>query len=80
VSDRGSGVDPSTLLALVDGSYRRVVWDRAHGLVGIRTATLGRGSHKLVFTASDYQESKNNENAGGTLPNTRRLSTTFVVR
>jgi subtilisin family serine protease len=80
VGDRGSGVDPATLLAVVDGSYRRVVWDKAHGLVGIRIPTLGRGTHKLVFTVSDYQEAKNNENAGLTLPNTRKLSTSFRVR
>ena len=80
VRDRGSGVDPSTLLAIVDGSFHRVVWDKAHGLVGVRIPTLGRGSHKLIFTASDYQEAKNNENASGTLPNTRRLTATFSVR
>ena len=73
-------VDPSTLLAIVDGSFHRVVWDKAHGLVAVRIPTLGRGSHKLVFTVSDYQEAKNNENAGTTLPNTRRLSATFSVR
>jgi subtilisin family serine protease len=80
VRDRGSGVDPSTLLAVVDGSIRRVVWDQAHGLVGVRIPALGRGSHKLVFTASDYQEAKNNENATAVLPNTRQLTTTFSVR
>jgi hypothetical protein len=68
------------VLAIVDGSFHRVVWDKAHGLVGVRIPTLGRGSHKLIFTASDYQEAKNNENAGTTLPNTRRLSATFSVR
>ncbi len=80
VRDRGSGVDPSTLLAVVDGHVHRAVWDKAHGLVGVRVATLGRGSHKLVFTVSDYQEAKNNENASAMLPNTRRLSATFSVR
>jgi hypothetical protein len=80
VRDRGSGVDPSTLLAIVDGGFHRVVWDKAHGLVAVRIPTLGRGSHKLVFSVSDYQEAKNNENAGTTLPNTRRLSATFSVR
>ena len=80
VRDRGSGVDPSTLLAVVDGSFHRVVWDKAHNLVGVRISGLGRGSHKLVFTVSDYQESKNNENGGVTLPNTRRLTATFRVR
>ena len=80
VRDRGAGVDPSTLLAVVDGSVRRVVWDKAHGLIGVRIPTLGRGRHKLVFSVSDYQEAKNNENASATLPNTRRLTATFSVR
>ena len=80
VRDRGSGVDPSTRLAVVDGSVRHVVWDRGHGLVGVRIPSLGGGRHHLVFRVADYQEAKNNENAGATLPNTRRLSTTFSVR
>ena len=80
VRDRGSGVDPSTLLARVDGSARRVVWDKARGLVGVRIASLAPGRHKLVFSVSDYQEAKNNENAGTTLPNTRQLTATFSVR
>jgi hypothetical protein len=80
VRDRGSGVDPSTLLAVVDGRVHRVVWNKAHGLAGVRIPTLGRGSHKLDFTVSDYQEAKNNENASATLPNTRRLTARFTVR
>ena len=80
VSDRGSGVDPATLLVRVDGSFRRVIWDKNHSQVGVPTAALGPGSHKLVFTVSDYQEAKNNENAGARLPNTRTLTTTFAVR
>ena len=77
VRDRGSGVDPSTMTGVVDGRYRRLVWDPAHGLV--RLPALARGPHRLVFTVSDYQESKNNENAGTTLPNTRTLRVTFTV-
>jgi subtilisin family serine protease len=80
VRDRGSGVDPSTLRAVVDGGLHGVVWDKARGLVGVRIPTVGRGRHKLVFTVSDYQEAKNNENASATLPNTRRLTATFSVR
>jgi hypothetical protein len=57
-----------------------MIWDKDHGQVGIPTAALGPGSHKLVFTVSDYQEAKNNENAGARLPNTRTLTTTFTVR
>jgi subtilisin family serine protease len=80
VRDRGSGVDPYTLLARVDGSPHRVIWDSAHGLVGVRLTNLAPGRHRLVFTVSDYQEAKNNENAGTTLPNTRRLTAAFSVR
>jgi Subtilase family len=78
VADRGSGVDPSSLVARVDGRYRQILY--APGNAHIRTHGLARGRHRLVFVASDYQETKNNENAGATLPNTRRFATTFVVR
>ena len=47
---------------------------------GSASRALAPGSHKLVFTVSDYQEAKNNENASATLPNTRTLTTSFVVR
>jgi len=80
VGDRGSGVDPATMLAQVDGRGRRLIWDKAHSLVGIPTTGLRAGGHKLSFTVSDYQEAKNNENAGAALPNTRTLTTTFSVR
>jgi hypothetical protein len=46
----------------------------------VQVGALGRGRHTLVFTASDWQEAKNNENGATTLPNTRRLSTAFTVR
>jgi hypothetical protein len=80
VADRGSGVDLTSLLALVDGRYRRIVWSPGTGHATVQLGTLAAGRHRVVFTASDYQETKNNENANGTLPNTRRLVTTFVVR
>jgi hypothetical protein len=80
VRDRGSGVDLSSLFAIVDGRYRQVVYFPSSGRAEVRLGTLSPGRHRLVFTASDVQESKNNENAGATLPNTRRLVTTFGVR
>jgi hypothetical protein len=46
----------------------------------VSLGALGRGRHTLVFTASDMQETKNNENAAATLPNTRRLRAMFTVR
>ena len=41
---------------------------------------LGAGRHALRLQVSDYQESRNMENVGRILPNTRILRTTFVVR
>ena len=80
VSDRGSGVDPATMSAVLDGRYRRVVWDPRRGRARVLVPALAGGRHTLVFTVSDYQESKNNENAGTTLPNTRVLRTAVTVR
>jgi subtilisin family serine protease len=80
VTDKGSGVDPSSLLVLVDGRYRRIVYVPSRGEARLELGRLARGKHRLVFTASDYQETKNNENAHATLPNTRRLVATFSVR
>jgi hypothetical protein len=80
VSDRGSGVDPSSMLAQVDGHFRQILFTPTSGLVQIGLRRLAAGRHRLVFTASDYQETKNTEDAHATLPNTRRLATTFVVR
>jgi subtilisin family serine protease len=80
VTDRGSGVDPSSLVATIDRRPHRIVYTPASGRVRVDLDTLGAGRHRLVFTASDYQETKNNENAASVLPNTRRLATTFTVR
>jgi hypothetical protein len=80
VGDRGSGVDRQSLLAPVDRRFRRVVYFPGANRAEVRLGALGRGRHTLVFTASDVQETKNNENAAATLPNTRRLSATFSVR
>jgi subtilisin family serine protease len=80
VTDRGSGVDPSSLVATVDGRPHRIAYAPATGRVRVELGSLGTGSHRLVFTASDYQETKNNENAASVLPNTRRLAATFTVR
>jgi hypothetical protein len=80
VRDHGSGVDPQSLSAFVDGRSARLVWFPSGHRASVFFGTLARGRHRLVFSASDYQETKNNENAGGWLLNTRRLATTFVVR
>lgn len=80
VADRGSGVEPTSLLAEVDGRFRPISYSPSRGLVRIGLAGVAAGRHRLVFMVSDYQETKNTEDAHATLPNTRRLATTFVVR
>jgi subtilisin family serine protease len=79
VTDRGSGVDWRALLSTVDGRPRRVVYFPGANRAEVPLGVLGRGRHTLVFTASDVQETKNNENGAAALPNTRRLSATFNV-
>jgi subtilisin family serine protease len=80
VTDRGSGVDPSSMLAQVDGRFQPIRYGPTTGLVQVGLGRLAAGRHRLVFTVADYQETKNTEDASSTLPNTRRLTTTFVMR
>jgi subtilisin family serine protease len=77
-SDRGSGVDPASVVVRVDGN--EVGARFAAGRVRIPLAGIGRGRHALRIQLSDYQESRNMENVARILPNTRVLQTTFVVR
>ncbi|MDQ2967850.1 MAG: S8 family serine peptidase [Actinomycetota bacterium] len=76
VSDGGSGVDPLSLQARIDGDFVPVSF--ASGRARVSLAGDARGRHTLSFTASDYQEAKNMENVARILPNTRTLRTTFV--
>jgi len=67
----------------VDGRSKPVSYVRGENLATISPARLGelaRGRHKLVFQASDYQESRNMEDVGRILPNTRTLTTSFRVK
>jgi hypothetical protein len=77
-SDRGAGIDPASLVVRIDGEERRGAF--AAGRVRVATSDLGRGKHTLRLQLSDYQETRNMENVGPILPNTRILTTTFVVR
>jgi subtilisin family serine protease len=77
VTDSGSGVDAGSIKAKVDGRQLSFVY--AHGILSFRGA-LKAGTHRYTLTVSDYEESKNMENVGPILPNTRSTSGSFVVR
>ncbi|HEY1365661.1 MAG TPA: S8 family serine peptidase [Gaiellaceae bacterium] len=77
VSDGGSGVDPASIFATIDGRTVRTSLEGGRALVS--TARIGPGAHTLVFHVSDYQEAKNMENTGPILPNTRTLRVRFRV-
>ena len=73
--DRGSGVDPSSIVVRLDGKKVQPTWDA--GRIGIDAAP---GAHRLVVTVSDYQETKNMEDVAPVLPNTATLTTSVTVR
>jgi hypothetical protein len=75
VTDRGSGVDPSSLSLLVDGAKHSLSYSPGEVVI----TGLGAGVHKLELTVSDFQESKNMESFGGILPNTRVFRATVRV-
>ncbi len=78
VADRGSGVDPETAVATIDGKSRRI--ERSGNELLVDTRDLAPGLHHLRFQVSDYQETRNMENVAAVLPNTRRFSTTVRIR
>jgi subtilisin family serine protease len=71
VTDGGAGVDPGAFQARVDGRNRRVAFSSGRAYVSL--AGLPRRTHTVVLTASDYQETKNTEDVGPILPNTRTI-------
>ena len=77
-SDRGSGIDPASIVVRVDGDEHAGPAHR--GRDPRRHRRPRRRAHALRLQVSDYQESRNMENVGRILPNTRILRTTFVVR
>ncbi len=78
VRDSGSGVDPRSLHASVGGKSVRLAY--RHGVLLLRTNELRSGSRAVIVRASDYQETKNMEDVGPVLPNTRVLHTTVTLR
>ena len=77
-TDAGSGVDPRTVVAHVDRSQVTPAFGK--DTFTIPTGRLSPGRHSLEVQVSDYQESRNMENATAILPNSAVLRTTFVVR
>jgi subtilisin family serine protease len=76
VRDAGSGVDPQSFQARIDGDFAPVSY--VSGRARLSLAGNGRGRHTLSLTVSDYQETKNMENVARILPNTRTIHTTFT--
>jgi subtilisin family serine protease len=79
VHDAGSGVDPRSLRVRVGGKPFRF-FTYSSGKLLIRTKGLPAGRHSVTVTASDYQETKNMEDVGPVLPNTRVLHATVTLR
>jgi hypothetical protein len=78
LTDAGSGVDPSSLVASVGGRPAEVSY--RSGVVRVSTAGIPAGTHRLRLAAHDYQETKNTENVARVLPNTRVLAATVTIR
>jgi len=74
-TDAGSGVDPSSIVATIDGKAAAVT-----RLAGTLRIAARPGKHVLVLHVADYQETKNMEDVPPILPNTATLHTTVQVR
>jgi subtilisin family serine protease len=79
ISDSGSGVDPSSISASAGKQRFLVTYDPSTGRAVINAKSLASGTHELVVRASDYQETKNNENASRYLPNTAELKVSISI-
>jgi hypothetical protein len=78
VDDSGSGLDPRGFHARIGARIVRVRY--ANGVLFLRTRGLRPGKRTVTVRASDYQETKNMEDVGPVLPNTRVLHTTVTLR
>ncbi len=79
ISDRGSGVDPELITATSGRRQLPLSFSPSAGKAIINARSLGVGKHTLLLSASDYQESKNNEDIGRLLPNTSELSASISI-
>jgi hypothetical protein len=78
VADAGSGVDPGSLEATIDG--RSVSARLVGGEVRIATTGVAPGTRSLRLEVADYQETRNMENVARILPNTRVLTARVRVQ
>ena len=78
IRDSGSGLDPRGFHARIGGRIVRVRF--SGGVLYVRTKGLRPGRQAVVVKASDYQETKNMEDIGPVLPNTRVLHTSVTLR
>ena len=76
VRDSGSGVDRHSLRAKIGKKWVRFTYTR--GVLRLQTAGVRPGRQAVTVTASDYQETKNMEDVGPVLPNTRVFHTTVT--
>jgi hypothetical protein len=72
--DAGSGVDPRSIIATVDGKSAKVQW--VAGTIRIKARP---GRRALVLRVSDFEETKNMEDVPPILPNTATLRATVRV-
>jgi hypothetical protein len=78
VHDSGSGVDPRSFHVRIGGKPVRLRYIR--GVLWLRTSRLRPGRKAMTVEASDYQETKNMEDIGPVLPNTRVLHAIVTLR
>ena len=69
---------PGSLQATIDGKRARTGFNGR--LATVAAAPLRRGVHRLTFSASEWQETRNHENVYRILPNTHTLRAGFRVR
>ena len=78
---RLAGVDPAPVVAEIDGRHAAATYVTRSGTVLVgRTRASARGRHTLQVRVADFQETKNEENRGGILPNTAALNACVRVR
>jgi hypothetical protein len=79
IHDSGSGVDRHSLRVKVGGKPFPF-FTYSGGVLSIQTKRLQAGPHSVAVTASDQQETKNMEDVGPVLPNTRVVHATVTLR